>query len=180
MRPWAAAAALLGLAPSAAAAPGVVVPTLTLEQQAARADLIVRGSLGAPQGASPQAAGGVPGAGEETGVPWRVYPLSITETLAGDAGRLPQVGGRPALYVWAQAPDLPDWRTGQDAFFLLYTARLDSPLVGYNQGYYPVVGERVAVPSPLGAASGKASTPAQLSVAEFRARLLRARAAGQR
>lgn len=126
---------LLGLGGARGA--GVVAPALPLETQARRAEVIVRGSLGAPQTVS------------ENGVSWRVYPLKLTEAVAGDAARLPAAGGEPAPYVWAEATDLPNWRTGQDAFFLLYTARLDSPLVGYNQGYYAVVNGQVALNEPV-------------------------------
>ncbi|GHG09086.1 hypothetical protein GCM10017783_22130 [Deinococcus piscis] len=123
----------LALSLALGAAEAVVAPALSLEQQARRADLIIRGSLGTPQTVT------------EGTVTWRVYPLTLTETVAGDAGRLPRQAAGPALYVWSEAADLPQWRTGQDAFFLLYAARLDSPLVGYNQGYYPVVDGQVAL-----------------------------------
>lgn len=138
------AALLLALFPLTSAQAVTVAPALSLETQARRADLIVRGSLGTPQTVT------------EGEISWRVYPLTLTETVAGDTTRLRTHANEPALYVWAEAADLPAWRTGQDAFFLLYTARLDSPMVGYNQGYYPVVGgsvtlpvgEKVAVPQP--------------------------------
>lgn len=112
-----------------------VAPTLPLDTQARRAELIVRGSLGAPQTVT------------EGHVSWRVYPLTLSETVVGDAGRLTSLAGEPALYVWAEADDLPSWRTGQDAFFLLYATRMDSPLVGYNQGYYPVIDGSVTLPA---------------------------------
>ncbi|MCY1702469.1 hypothetical protein [Deinococcus sp. SL84] len=137
----------LGLALSLGTVQAAVAPDLSLEQQARRADLIVRGSLGTPQTVT------------ESSVTWRVYPLTLTETVAGDAGRLPRQAEQPALYVWSEAGDLPQWRTGQDAFFLLYTARLDSPLVGYNQGYYPVVDGKVELPGQSAPAPQTPATP---------------------
>ncbi|ADY26350.1 hypothetical protein Deipr_1199 [Deinococcus proteolyticus MRP] len=137
----------LGLALSLGTVQAAVAPDLSLEQQARRAELIVRGSLGTPQTVI------------ESSVTWRVYPLTLTETVAGDAGRLPRQAEQPALYVWSEAGDLPQWRTGQDAFFLLYTARLDSPLVGYNQGYYPVVDGKVELPGQSAPATQTPATP---------------------
>ena len=137
----------LGLALSLGTVQAAVAPDLSLEQQARRAELIVRGSLGTPQTVT------------ESSVTWRVYPLTLTETVAGDAGRLPRQAEQPALYVWSEAGDLPQWRTGQDAFFLLYTARMDSPLVGYNQGYYPVVDGKVKLPGQSAPAPQATPTP---------------------
>ena len=39
--------------------------------------------------------------------------------------------------------DLPAFAAGQEAVALLYARRLDSPLVGFSQGWYPVVGGKV-------------------------------------
>ncbi|MFC6617681.1 hypothetical protein [Deinococcus radiophilus] len=153
-RSWLAALALA--VGSLGGAQAVVAPVLTLNQQASRAEVIVRGVLGAPQ------------TGEDGQTSWRVYPLTITETVVGDVSDLPQQGSQTVLYVWADARDLPEWRTGQDAFFLLYTGRMDSPLVGYNQGYYPVVGGRVTLPesAPIGTSGAAASAAGFLPVAQ--------------
>ena len=115
----------------ASAAGASVAPTMTLPQQAQKAEVIVRGELGAPQTVT------------NGGVTWRAYPLTVTEVVSGDVNRLPQLEGQPTLYIWANAEGLPEWRTRQDAFFLLYTARLDSPLVGFNQGYYAINAEQI-------------------------------------
>ena len=115
----------------ASAAGASVAPTMTLPQQAQKAEVIVRGELGAPQTVT------------NGGVTWRAYPLTVTEVVSGDVNRLPQLEGQPTLYIWANAEGLPEWRTRQDAFFLLYTAQLDSPLVGFNQGYYAINAEQI-------------------------------------
>ncbi|MFC4455758.1 hypothetical protein [Deinococcus sonorensis] len=116
--PYALAALLLGSVSATTA------PTLTLAQQAQRAQVIVRATLGTPLQVT------------EEGVGYTVVPLKVTETLAGDAAQLPQNQGGPALYFLSGAEGLPTFQAGQDAMLLLYTGRLDSPLVGYNQGVY--------------------------------------------
>lgn len=148
---WLAAPLGWALALGLSTAQAATAPALSLEQQARRADVIVRGSLGAPQAVT------------EGNVSWRVYPLTLTETVAGDAGQLAQHAGQPALYIWSEATDLPQWRTGQDAFFLLYAAKMDSPLVGYNQGYYPVSDDAVTVPGRQNAASQASASQASAS-----------------
>ena len=107
-------------------------PTLTFVQQAKKADVIVRATLGTATTVT------------EAGIAYAVYPLTVAETLAGDAGSLPQSQGRPALYVLQGLADLPTLSAGQEVVVLLYARRLDSPLVGFNQGLYPVTGGKVA------------------------------------
>lgn len=114
-------------------------PTLTLAQLAKKADVVVRATLGAAVAVT------------EGGVAYQVYPLTVAETLAGDAASLPQYQGRPALYVMQGLADLPSLSAGQDVIALLYARRLDSPLVGFNQGLYVIASGKV------GAATG---TPA--------------------
>jgi hypothetical protein len=82
----------------------------------------------------------------EAGVTYTVYPLTVTETLTGDAGGLPQYQGRPALYVLQGLADVPALSAGQDVVALLYARRLDSPFVGFNQGLYPLTGTKVSGP----------------------------------
>ncbi|WP_414656913.1 hypothetical protein ACINK0_12915 [Deinococcus sp. VB343] len=117
-----AAAALL--APSAAQATSVA--PLTLEQQARKAEVIVRVTLGTAQTV------------KEGDVPYLVYPLEVKEVIAGDVASLPQFGGKPALYFLQGVQDLPKLSARQDALALLYTRRLDSPVVGFNQGWYSI------------------------------------------
>ncbi|PNY80875.1 hypothetical protein [Deinococcus koreensis] len=131
-------AALLPLA-LAPAAQATTAPPLTLEQQARKADVIVRATLGAVTNVT------------EGGVSYQVYPLTITETLVGDAASLPQSGGRPALFFLQGLADLPALTTGQDVIALLYARRLDSPLVGFNQGLYPVTNGAVKAKTAAGA-----------------------------
>ncbi|MFC6590638.1 hypothetical protein ACFP81_00350 [Deinococcus lacus] len=138
------AVALLAALPQAHA---TTAQELTVEQQAKKAQVIVRARLGTPQGVK---------AGETS---WTVYPLEILETVAGDAAALPQLEGKPALYTLAGLQDLPPLRSGQEAVFLLYTARFDSPLVGFNQGYYPLEGGRVRLGWAQKAAGAPATTP---------------------
>lgn len=128
-----------------------VAPTLTLGEQAQKADVVLRGSLGAPQSVT------------KGSVTWRAYPLTVTEVVSGSTNGMPQLDGGAALYIWPDADDLPNWRTGQDAFFLLYKKRLDSPLVGFNQGYYAVRDNAVTV------------AETELSVDDFRSQVLTAR-----
>ncbi|MFC4638570.1 hypothetical protein [Deinococcus hohokamensis] len=107
-------------------------PTLTLAQQAKKADLIVRATLGTPVTV------------KEGELTYLAYPLTILETVVGDAAQLPQQEGRPALLFLQGLQDLPALQSGQEVFALLYTRRLDSPLVGFNQGLYPVTAGAVS------------------------------------
>lgn len=126
------AALALGAAPRGAQA--TTAPPLTLTQQAKKADVIIRATPGTPSTVKD---------GEVT---WLVYPLSITETVAGDPASLPQLAGKPALYLLSGVEGLPELRAGQDAFLLLYSKRLDSPIVGFAQGLYPVENGKVTRP----------------------------------
>nr|WP_221269861.1 hypothetical protein [Deinococcus budaensis] len=132
----------LGTAPFPAGA--TTAPPLTLTQQAKKADVIVRATLGTATSV------------QEAGVTWTVYPLTVTETIAGDPASLPQREGKPALYLLAGVDGLPELRAGQEAFWLLYSRRLDSPVVGFSQGFYPIENGRVTRP---GAATPAANSP---------------------
>lgn len=121
-------------------------PPLTLAQQVKKAELIVRGTLGTAV------------AVKEGEVTYLAYPLTVAETIAGDAARLPQNEGKPALFFLQGLADLPDLKTGQEVFALLYTRKLDSPLVGFNQGLYPVTGGKVLA----GDAKAPITDPAKL------------------
>lgn len=141
------AALALGAAPFPAGA--TTAPTLTLVQQAKKADVIVRATLGTAVSV------------QEAGVTWTVYPLTVTETIAGDPATLPQREGKPALYLLAGVEGLPELRAGQEAFWLLYSRRLDSPVVGFTQGFYPIENGRVTRPGAATAASAPTTgTPA--------------------
>ncbi len=134
------------------AAHGTLFQTLTLAQQAKKADVIVQATIGTPTTAT------------EGGQTYAVYPLKVSETLAGDAATLPQTvgsqdGNGPALYVLSGVDSAPTFQAGQEAVLLLYKGRLDSPLVGYNQGAYLISGGLVSpLVSPL-AAAGTTSAP---------------------
>ncbi|GAA0515712.1 hypothetical protein [Deinococcus depolymerans] len=117
-------AGLLGLTGAARA---TTAPPLTLAQQARKAEVIVRATLGTPAEV------------RDGDVTYVAYPLTVTETIAGDPASLPRQGGAPALLFLKGVADLPDLRSGQDVIALLYAGRFDSPLVGFNQGFYPVV-----------------------------------------
>lgn len=134
------AAALLALALQGALA--TTAPVLTLPEQARKAEVIVRARLGTA------------GTVTEGTVTYVVYPLTVTETIAGDAGSLPQQDGRPALYFLQGLGDLPTMAAGQEAVLLLYRSRLDSPLVGFNQGLYPIVNGQVTPPTLPGQPAG--------------------------
>lgn len=134
---------LLGLG----AAQATAAPTLSLEQQARKAEVIVRATLGPPAEV------------RDGDVTYVAYPLTVTETIAGDPASLPRQGGAPALLFLKGLADLPDLRTGQDVIALLYSARLDSPLVGFNQGLYPVVNGSLVPGVTLAAAPAAPSAP---------------------
>ncbi|MFN4252399.1 hypothetical protein [Deinococcus sp.] len=130
-------AGLLGLG----AAQATVAPTLSLEQQARRAEVIVRATLGSPVDV------------RDGDVTYVAYPLTVTETIAGDPATLPRHEGAPALLFLKGASDLPQLRAGQDVIALLYSARMDSPVVGFNQGLYPVVNGSLVPGVALGTAT---------------------------
>lgn len=145
------AALALGAVPLTAQA--TTAPTLTLTQQARKATVIVRATLGASARVT------------EGNVTWVVYPLTVAEAVVGDPATLPQREGKPALYVLAGLEGVPELRAGQEGFFLLYAGRLDSPLVGFSQGFYPIVNGKVTRPGAAAAAlpsaaAGAANTPA--------------------
>ena len=123
-----------------AGAGATAVTPLTLAQQAQKAEVIVRATLGTPTTA------------KEGDVTYTVYPLTITETIAGDAASLPQHMGQPALFFLQGVQDLPALSGSQEVFALLYARKADSPLVGFNQGLYPVINGAVSV-SPGGVAA---------------------------
>ncbi|EYB69708.1 hypothetical protein DEIPH_ctg002orf0019 [Deinococcus phoenicis] len=145
--------AALALGTAALTAQATTAPTLTLAQQAKKADVIVRAKLGTSSTV------------KEGEVSWLVYPLTITETIAGDAASLPQRDGQPVLYLLSGVEGLPQLRTGQEAFLLLYSQRLDSPIVGFNQGLYPVENGKVTrlgetAGTSTGTATGATASPA--------------------
>jgi hypothetical protein len=115
-----------------AAAGATTAPPLTLAQQVKKAEVIVRGTLGPAVTV------------REGEVTYLAYPLTVAETITGDAARLPQQGGKPALFFLQGLADLPELKSGQEVFALLYTRRQDSPLVGFNQGLYPVTDGKVS------------------------------------
>ena len=130
--------ALLALATLASPVQATTFAALSLTQQAKKADVIVQATIGAPTTVT------------EAGRTYNVYPLKVSETLAGDAAMLPQIGdtqggGSPALYVLSGMERGPSFQSGQEAVLLLYKGRFDSPLVGFNQGAYLVSGGLVSV-----------------------------------
>ncbi|THF68584.1 hypothetical protein E7T06_15920 [Deinococcus sp. Arct2-2] len=110
---------------------------LTLTQQAKKAQVIVRATVGSPTATQT-------GSGP-TAVSWINYPLTVTEIIAGDVASLPLREGKPTLMFLAGLQDVPTLNSGQDVFLLLYTGTQDSPLVGFNQGVYPVINGRVTL-----------------------------------
>ena len=128
---------LLGATPARA----TTFTSLTLAQQARKADVIVQATIGTPTSVT------------EAGNTYAVYPLKVSETLAGDAAMLPQTvgaqnGDSPALFVLSGVDRAPVFQSGQEVVLLLYKGRLDSPLVGYNQGAYLVNNGTVSVLFP--------------------------------
>lgn len=119
------------LALSAAPVQAATFAPLTLEQQAKKAQVIVRAVLGEPQTVT------------EGDVVYLAYPLDIREIVAGNPATLPQLEGKPALLVLKDLQDMPALAAKQEAIALLYSGKFDSPLVGFSQGWYPVVDEAV-------------------------------------
>lgn len=113
------AALLAGLSLAAA----TNAPKLSLEQQAVRAEVIVRATVETSSSV------------QESGQTWTVYPLTILETVAGDAQSLPKYQNKPSVWVLSGVQDAPSLSSG-DTMLLLYKERYDSPLVGFNQGKY--------------------------------------------
>lgn len=123
----------------AGVAGATTAPPLTLAQQVKKAEVIVRGTLGPAVSV------------KEGEVTYLAYPLTVAETISGDAARLPQNDGKPALFFLQGLADVPELKSGQEVFALLYTRKQDSPLVGFNQGLYPVIDGKVS--------AGEAKTP---------------------
>lgn len=115
--------AALGLMASAQAA---TVKPLNLQQQAKKADIIVRATLGPREVVKLRS------------LVFDVYPLKVEETVVGTAATIPQHKGKPALFILKGTQDLPAFAPNQEAYILLYTKIFASPLVGFNQGYYPI------------------------------------------
>ncbi len=133
MRPLRVLAAALALGlPLVGSSQATSVVPLTLTEQAKRAEVIVRATLGNPTPV------------KEGDVTYLTYPLNVLETVAGDDRALPQLAGKPALYFLQGAADLPTIPSGGEVFLLLYTQKLDSPVVGYNQGIYPLTAGKVS------------------------------------
>lgn len=134
----------LGLPPAGAAG----ATALTLTQQAKKAEVIVRGTLGTSTRV------------KEGDVTWVVYPITVTETVAGDVATLPQTEGKPALYLLDGLEGLPQLRAGQEGFFLLYSRRFESPFVGFDQGVYPIEnGQVTRLPGSEAAGPGTTTVP---------------------
>lgn len=122
---------LLGVAALTGASALALSVPLTLAQQAQKAEVIVRATLGQAQPV------------KEGDVTYTAYPLDVKETVAGDVNSLPQLNGKPALMFLQGLEDTPKLSAGQEAVLLLYARRLDSPVVGVNQGAYVVQNGKV-------------------------------------
>ncbi len=142
-------AALLGPLSLAGA---TYAPPLTLDQQAVKAEVIVRATLNAPSSV------------QDSGQTWTVYPLEIQETLAGDAQSLPKYQNKPSVWLLGSIDAGPSLPPSGEVMLLLYKSRFDSPLVGFTQGLYSVqagsaAGSKVVVGLPAGT-PGVAAVPA--------------------
>lgn len=136
-RRWLTLLALTSLMPV-----GAVSVPLPLTEQAKKADVIVRAVLGTAQ---------VVKDGEVT---YLAYPLEIKETVVGSVDSLPKTEGKPSLMFLQGLEDTPALNAGQDVVLLLYARRLDSPVVGVNQGVYVVKDGKVS--------AGDVTDPAKL------------------
>lgn len=134
---------------------------LSVAELSRKAQVIVRATVGMPLTIKE---------GEQN---WRVYPLDVLETLAGDAQSLPKVKyqdkgavlEKPALWVYADVQESPNVPSGEAVLFL-YSARMDSPLVGYAQGAFVVSNSRVqGLPAGTPGAQGQAVQPAPAATA---------------
>ena len=122
---------LLGVVALAGASALALSVPLTLAQQAQKAEVIVRATLGQSEPV------------KEGEVPYTAYPLDVKETVAGDVNSLPQLNGKPALMFLQGLEDTPRLSAGQEVVLLLYARRLDSLVVGVNQGVYVVQNGKV-------------------------------------
>lgn len=107
---------------------------LPVTQQAQKAEIIVRARIGVPKTV------------KDSLNSWVAYPLVVSEVVAGELSKLPTFEGEPTLYVLANLQDGPPIRQGQEAFLLLYSTKLDSPFVGFNQGIFPIENNQVTRP----------------------------------
>ncbi len=127
-----------------------VVKPLPLAEQAAKANVIVQAKVAEVRDA------------QRDGVAWKVYRLTVSETVAGDAGSLPKLENDPALWILAGVDDAPTLKVGDEAVMLLYTGTFDSPIVGFNQGLYRLQDGKIV--------GGEPTDPAQFkrALASFR------------
>ncbi len=105
-------------------ASAVIAPPLTFTQQAKKASVIVRIKLGLPINT------------KDSEVNYQAYPITVKETLAGDANTLPKYEGKPALFILAGLADMPQFNTEQELIAMLYSSKMDNPIVGFDQGLY--------------------------------------------
>lgn len=136
-RKWLALLTLTSLVPV-----GAVSMPLPLTEQAKKAEVIVRAMLGTAQVV------------KDGDVTYLAYPLEIRETVVGNVDSLPKTEGKPSLMFLQGLEDAPVLSAGQDAVLLLYARRLDSPVVGVNQGVYVVKDGKVS--------AGDVTDPAKL------------------
>lgn len=108
------------------AAGATVVRPLALGEQVKKAEVIVQARVADVKDA------------QQGGFAWKVYPLTVTETVVGDASALPRYENAPALWVLAGVDGAPTFAKGDEAVLLLYKSLYDSPLVGFNQGVYRI------------------------------------------
>jgi len=107
------------------------VKTLTLAEQAKKADVIVHARI---SDVTTQT---------RDGVIWTAYRLAITETVTGDPSVLPSVENDPSVWVMAGLTDAPTFSVNDELIVLLYRGTFDSPVVGFNQGVYRIQGGKI-------------------------------------
>lgn len=104
---------------------------LSLTQQAKKAEIILRLQIENPI------------LSKEKTAHYLVYPIKIVETIVGKSSDLPQYKGKPALFFLNGLKDLPNLTQNQEVIALLYKDKLDSPIVGFNQGIYTIKNQKV-------------------------------------
>lgn len=127
-----------------------IITKFDLDNQAKKAEVIVRATIDSTT------------VTKDNDVNYLTYSLTVVESIFGDANSLPQNEGKPAIFILQGLQDAPRLSKGQEAIFLLYKAKLDSPFVGFNQGFYPINGGKVS--------AGKISKPNDLRDAIRKAR----------
>jgi hypothetical protein len=130
---------VLALACLLGTAAATVYAKLALEQQVERAEVIVHAVIK-----------GV-GVSVRANRPWTNYTLEPKRFVRGQESDLPRVGAGPAAAPGfsvlggetLRMEGAPSFKQAEEVVLLLYTKPYDSPIVGFRQGAYRVINNKV-------------------------------------